>query len=202
VPKFSYVVIDLGGVLLELNNTRSTFAYAASDEAFKEVWLTSPSVRRFERGDVGAPQFAEQVVRELGLPYGPREFLRRFAAWPGTLFPGTLELLEQLKGYAATALLSNTNPVHWNRQDIGATLLPLFDQVLLSFQTGLLKPDADVFADLIERCDCAPGTILFLDDNSLNVDAAIQLGIAARHVRGVNELKSVLQSEHIVAARG
>jgi FMN phosphatase YigB (HAD superfamily) len=47
---------------------------------------------------------------------------------------------------------------------------------------------------MIKALDLPPSRILFLDDNQINVDAAIEAGITAHRVRGVSESRTLLES--------
>jgi putative hydrolase of the HAD superfamily len=196
--RFSAVVFDLGGVLLRLNDARQTFRFDADDVAFNRVWLESAAVRSFERGEISTEQFASSAVEELGLPYDEDEFLSRFRGWPGGLFPGIEQLLEEVTTSVTTALLSNTNPVHWHQRGVSSSLRARIDHLFLSFETGLSKPDLEAYAQLTRRLACAAEDILFLDDNALNVDAATRFGIDARLTQGQNELRDTLESAGIL----
>lgn len=194
-PGIEVVVFDLGGVLLRLNEARSTFGLEQDDSTFIQTWLMSESVRAFERGDIGEIEFAGRVRDEFELPYDGHEFLRRFRDWPDALYPGVTDLLDQIPGSAGTALLSNTNSVHWYHGDIDAALRPRIDHIFLSFETGLLKPDQDAFIQITRQLHCVPGKILLLDDNPLNITAAAQLGFITRLTRSMDDLRTAL-AEH------
>jgi putative hydrolase of the HAD superfamily len=181
-----------------LRDARTTFGFDGGDVAFNETWLKSAAVRRFECGDIDRNAFSTLLVRELQLPYGDEEFLRRFEQWPKALYPGITDLLDELPDTVATALLSNTNAVHWNRGDIGNLLRPRLDHLFLSFETGHLKPDGSAFHQLLDYFECSAGQILFVDDNALNITAASQLGISAYLTRGADQLRSRLARERVI----
>jgi len=54
---------------------------------------------------------------------------------------------------------------------------------------GVVKPDRKGFEYLIEQLGVEPSQIGFFDDNQLNIDAAVQLGIQAHRVVGFEDLK-------------
>jgi len=198
-PDISVVVFDLGGVLLQLRDARSNFGFDADDAAFNETWLKSKSVRRFERGEIDHDAFAAQVVKELYLPYGNDEFLQRFERWPKALYPGVCDLIDTLSGRVQTALLSNTNAVHWNRSDIGERLRHRLDHCFLSFETGELKPDPSSFIQLLDKLQCESRQALFFDDNALNIEAALELGFRAHLTRGAGELHEQIAQTGLLA---
>lgn len=173
------VVFDLGGVLLRLRDPVANFRLAGAHDEFLERWLLSPAVRDFERGAIDAAVFADRIIEELGLAFSRDAFLERFDAWPEALYPDTLALLDSLPAGIRSALLSNTNAAHWGRSDIAGLLSGRFDWEFLSYQTGLLKPDAEAYRHVIDTCGVKPEEVLFFDDNPRNVQAAARIGIDA-----------------------
>lgn len=194
------VLFDLGGVLLHLRDTGATFGVTENERDFHRRWILSHSVREFERGAIDFDEFAKRVVGELDLPYDAAEFLSRFDSWPGDLYPGVPEMLQELTLDYRVALLSNTNAVHWQRDNVAGVLEPLFDHAFLSFRTGLLKPDAEAFGQVMNHYDCMARAILFLDDNPLNIEAAQAIGIQACLTRGLDDVQQALATNGIVTA--
>ena len=187
-PAVQVVLLDLGGVLLNLHDPLVTFGLELRQDEFLETWLLSPSVRRFERGEIGISQFAADMVAEFALPYTPAEFARRFESWPDALYEGVPELLESIGRRYRVALLSNTNETHWDRDDISGPLAALSHAVFLSYQTRHLKPEPDAFEDVLQHFGIAADEFLFLDDNPLNISAARKCGMQARLTNGFASL--------------
>lgn len=188
------LLFDLGGVLLRLNTPAHTFGLPHSEEEFLQRWIHSLSVRRFEQGLIDTDTFAANIVDEIKLPYNAEEFLRRFAAWPDELYSGILDLLDNIPAHYSKALLSNTNALHWQRDDIASVLEPRFEKLFLSYVTGRVKPDAEAFQHAQETYSCAPQEIAFFDDNPTNVAAAAGIGCRAFVTRGIDELRSNLDA--------
>ena len=194
------VLFDLGGVLLHLNDPLITFGLDCSEAEFHQTWLLSPAVREFERGAITAEQFASSVTREMQLPYDAKMFLERFVAWPGSPFPDAIDLVGRIPEHYACAILSNTNALHWQSLDIDSRFGNRFERYFLSYETGLLKPDDQAFANVAEQYDCAPEEILFFDDNPLNVSAANEMGMHAILCRTGADLADALVDRGIVEA--
>ena len=192
------VLLDLGGVLLNLHDPLVTFGLELRQDEFLETWLLSPSVRKFERGEVNISQFAADLVAEFALPYTPAEFARRFESWPDAVYDGVPALLKSIARRHQVAVLSNTNEVHWNRDDIAGQLVPLLHAVFLSYQTRHLKPEPDAFEDVLQHFGIAADEFLFLDDNPLNIAAARKCGMQARLTNGFESLTQNLSRDGIV----
>jgi FMN phosphatase YigB (HAD superfamily) len=53
-------------------------------------------------------------------------------------------------------------------------------------------PDADAFQHAVQSLGCAPEQVLFIDDNLLNVEAALRSGMHAVRARGNLETRRAL----------
>jgi HAD superfamily hydrolase (TIGR01509 family) len=188
------VLFDLGGVLIELGGVESMNALTGieSEDELWRRWLTCPWVRRFERGDCSPDEFADGMVDEWQLTVAPAAFLDAFAAWPLGPLPGAEALVAAVRAVVPTGCLSNTNALHWDRNFSTWPILDAFDFRFLSFELGVLKPDAELFDRVAELLPAPRDRVLFLDDNAINVDGARAAGFAAVTVRGVEEARGAL----------
>jgi len=196
------LLFDVGGVLVQLTGVEMMLGWlsnrVSADEMWR-MWLQSPSVRKFETGQIDADEFSVGVICEFGLAVEPQRFLQSFVEWPTGLYPGTLEMLARIPRSYRRAVLSNSNALHWPRVMIDMQLGPAFDIHFVSHLTGRIKPDADAFEHAVDSLDCAPRDVLFLDDNLLNTEAAKSIGMHAVRVRGLAEAQAVLTELGIIA---
>lgn len=196
------VLFDIGGVVVEVNDMVAYLKdHGVGDTAdFHARWLHCPAVRLYEGGGCDQQAFANGVVRDLGLDMPPGVFLDYFERWPRGLFPGVKDLIRETRRHVTVGCLSNTNDLHWPRFADELEADTLFDHRILSFEIGLLKPDAEIYEYAAERLELAPRAILFLDDNPLNVDAARRAGFRAEHVVGPEQARAAIAG-HGVAVR-
>ena len=103
-----------------------------------------------------------------------------------------LELVEAVRARVPTGFLSNMNAYQWAANYEAIPLTQAFDFRFLSFELGLVKPDAAVFDAVADRLPVPRGAVLFLDDNAVNVEAAERAGLAGRHVRGIGAAREAL----------
>ncbi len=194
------VLFDLGGVLIELGGVASLreLAGIASDEEVWHRWLASPWVRRFEKGECSAVEFSVGVVSEWELAISPERFLEIFRDWPIGPFSGSQDLLVEVQQSVPIGCLSNTNALHWEHQTSRWPILGTFDFRFLSFELGVVKPDAAIFRAVADRLPVGRERVLFLDDVALNADAARSFGFLAEHVRGVEEARCALTKAGIL----
>jgi HAD superfamily hydrolase (TIGR01509 family) len=199
------LLFDVGGVLVQLSGVETMLRWMGEDATSDEMWhmwLHSTPVREFERGRIGAKEFAAAVTAEFRLPVEPQQFLESFTGWVTGLYPGTLEMLAQIPSSYQRALLSNSNALHWTRVVDDLRLGAAFGHHFVSHLTGRIKPDADAFQHVVESLGCSPGQVLFLDDNTLNVEAAKHFGMQAVRVQGIGETRKALIERGILGENG
>lgn len=91
--------------------------------------------------------------------------------------PEFLELMSDFKKEYSMALLSNDVKEwsHYLRQKFG--LNDIFNEVIISGEVGLRKPDEKIYKLLLERINAPPSNCVFVDDNLNNLRSASRLGI-------------------------
>jgi putative hydrolase of the HAD superfamily len=189
-----FVLFDLGGVLIELGGVASfqeMTGFVDSEKVWHE-WLASPWVRRFEKGQCSATEFAIGVISQWDLDVAPERFLEIFRDWPIGPYPGTGDLLAEVQQVAPIGCLSNTNSMHWEHQISQWPELNAFGYRFLSFELGLVKPDREIFQAVADRLPVSPARVLYLDDVGINVDAARSFGFRSEQTQSLDEVRTVL----------
>jgi len=199
-PGVDVVVFDLGGVLAEFGGVERMRILSGidDDEELWRRWLTCEWVRRFERGRCSPEDFAAGVVGDWQLDVTPETFLAEFGEWLVGPLPGAEQLVTETKAAAPVAVLSNTNQVHWDAGAGSWSLVELFDHAFLSFELGMVKPDAEIFTHVVAALGVPAGRVLFLDDNRLNVEQARDVGLRAERVVGVSAAREALVAAGVV----
>ena len=104
------------------------------------------------------------------------------------------ELLSELAPNYRLASASNTNAMHWDRFIAEWALDAAFHYNFPSHRVGKLKPDREYFEHVLDTVGAAPERVLFLDDNIINVEGAVALGLNARRAIGVDGARGVCRS--------
>jgi len=193
------LLFDLGGVLLESSAHDNLCRLAGLDfdiVEYRERWLTSTAVRRFESGACSSHEFAAAFLAEWGIAMPRDAFLEQFTGWARGFYPGALELLAALRRDFRTACLSNSNELHWAKFD---NFEGIFDIALSSHRLGVIKPDDAAFLRTLEICGLPPADVMFFDDSISNVRNARRLGLQAFQVEGLDALKATLSAHGLIA---
>ena len=137
-------------------------------------------------------EFIHLVATQLGLevPHGAEEAFRDLIRREKNglcLFLDVKEELKQLKamGYK-NALLSNTwqfpIPKLFENPNQGFALDD-FDELVMSYEVGVAKPNREFFLEAAQRCRAHVGDCLMIGDNpEFDVQAALDVGMRAVHI--------------------
>jgi putative hydrolase of the HAD superfamily len=141
-------------------------------------------IHALERGEMSDEEFeatlAAVLVREDGTAVHSVGLLRRmFGA--SVILDQMLELIKDLRARGIlTSLLSNS----WGGGEHGYPrhlFADLFDDVVISGEVGMRKPEERIFQLAATRLGLSPGQCVFVDDVEGNIVAAEELGFAAVH---------------------
>ena len=148
----------------------------------KEDFDTKGGVRSFNynpfmKGEVDFPRFCKELCAHCGGDYSTgTEALIDEAMHKGVgeFYAETLAVMSelQLKGIEV-GLLSNALP---NLSDT-AKGLAADDKIFVSYELGLLKPDAEIYKQILTLLQAKPEEVIFIDDKLKNVEAAKSIGI-------------------------
>ena len=155
---------DLGGVLVEFSGVdemRKLLPPGTGEEDVQQGFETSAALRDFQLGNLSAGNFATAFILEWSLPLEASDFLRQFESWTKRLYPGVQELLEALRPHYRLAALSNSNELHWRRNNVDLGIEALFERAFSSHEIGLLKPDPAAFRFALDALKIAPADVTF-----------------------------------------
>lgn len=152
-------------------------------ERFMAVWRGSVNDRMLGKGNGLAGHVADTLTA-LGI--APTSDLiadlvaieRRRLGRSVHPYPSTVPVLEELgrRGYRLGLLSNVSDGAAFPIVHLG--LPRLFDEMILSHEVGLLKPDPAIFQLACERLGAAPGETMFVADGGFGeLDAARGLGI-------------------------
>jgi 2-haloacid dehalogenase len=188
VRQIDCVVFDVGNVLVRWDPRnlyrRMGYADATTTSIMAEIGLREINHRVLDAGGPFGATLENLAARFPQHVEFIRAFDTRWVEMLGGAIDASVEIMEKLKRAGV--------PVHaisnYNREkfDIARTLFPIlndFDELVLSGDVGLVKPDAEIFELLISRRSLDVGRTVFIDDSADNVAAAHQLGFATIHFK-------------------
>lgn len=195
------IVFDLGKVIIPFDFKRGyerlapLCSYPAAD--IPERLRACDLVTRFESGGIEPQAFVQQISGILELKADYDQFCE---IWSSIFLPDPLvpeELLVALKQRYRMLLLSNTNAIHFPMVRKAYPLLRHFDEYILSYEVGALKPDPKIYQEAIRRANAKPGEMFFTDDIAAYVEGARQQGIDAVQFQNANQIMDELRARGV-----
>lgn len=182
------ILFDLGGVVITIDQDQAV-------KRFKEIGLKDAEKRLdpytqsgifgdLEAGAISAEQFRVELSKLVGRELTFQECRYAWTGYCKEVPQRNLETLLKLReqGYRIV-LLSNTNPymMDWALSNDfdgdGHSLKYYFDELYMSFQVKLMKPNDLFYRHVLRKEKLFPQECLFVDDGPRNVAAASQMGI-------------------------
>jgi putative hydrolase of the HAD superfamily len=151
-------------------------------------------IHALERGQIAVPDFERKLaailVRRDGTPV-PAEGLieRMFAHFEHQ--PAMSSLVRRARSHGIrTALLSNS----WGNTYPRDTWDGMFDDVVISGEVGLRKPEPEIFLLAARRLELKPDECVFVDDLELNVDGSRAVGMTGILHTAYDETRHALET--------
>jgi 2-haloacid dehalogenase len=192
------IIFDFGGVLLEWDPRHLYRRFFPDHPQAMEDFLAEINFYEWNaQQDEGRP-FAVGIA-ELSTQFPQHAHLIQayYDHWEDSItgaITGTVDILHQLKqkGYPLYGL-SNWSAETYPRARHNYPFFGLFDDVLLSGEVKLIKPDPAIFNLLLARIGYSASECLLIDDSQPNVEAAKSLGFNIVQFKSPIQLKSELQ---------
>lgn len=189
------LLVDYGGVLTNsVVETLERFCLSKglAPDAFLILQSAASAHRehfhRYERGEIHADEFLPAVAGWLGISRTEVDSMLDELE-PDPLMFGAIATLRR-KG-VPTCLLSNS----WGTSLYPRELLgEAFDDIVISEEVGMRKPDPEIYLHAAARVDRTPEQCVFLDDTAANVQAAESLGMTGVVVIGRQTALAQLES--------
>ena len=190
------VIFDLGKVIVPFDFKRGYRAMAElcsypADDIPKRIGSTD-LVARFESGQIAPEDFVQQLCGILNVQM---EYDRFCEMWSCIFLPETLipeSLLEGLRRRYRLLLLSNTNAIHFRMIRENYPLMKHFDEYILSYEVGAMKPSPRIYEAAIAQAGCDPGECFFTDDIAEYVAGARKAGIDAVQFESATQIEQEL----------
>lgn len=192
------MVFDFGGVLIDWDPLYLYTKLFDGDRRAARQFLDKIGFQAWNlRQDAGRP-FAEAVEALCAQFPQDCELIRAYdTRWresiAGPIQP-TVAILRDLrdKGYPLYGF-SNWSVEKFNLVRHEFEFLDWFDQIILSGEVKLVKPDPRIFSLLLERIGRKAPECVLVDDSISNVETARQMGFRVIHFQSPDQLRADLR---------
>lgn len=194
---------DIGGVLL--TNAWDT---PARNAAIREFGLDEQDFHArhgmlktaFETGRLSLDSYLKKAVFHKKRAFAPDDF-RQFMFDQSRPLGDVLEWVAELAAsgrYRLYTLNNESRELHEHRVRAFG-LERYFRAFFTSCYLGQAKPDEEIYVNAMGISGCDGRGAIFIDDRSLNVEAAAALGLNAIHFTGLDALRAAVREQGVEA---
>lgn len=191
------IIFDFGGVLLEWDPRKLYQRYFPDDPQAIDDFLDEIDFYDWNAQQDKGRTFAEGIA-EISTTFPQYAHLIQgyYDHWEDSItgaISGTVDILYRLKqiGYPLYGL-SNWSAETYPRAKVMYTFFDCIDEVILSGDVNLIKPDPAIFQLALDRIKHKPEECLLIDDSPANIASAQGLGLATVQFHSPQQLEQEL----------
>lgn len=194
------LIWDLEGVLMLTDECDLPMKVAkilnAPYEKVREIFFSDVN-DSVDLGEITQDQFNQYVVDTLQLPQEKKHLLEQIVLEDFHIDEELLRTIFEMRGKYKMGLLSNFSDDLRPRIDNEWALAKAFDEIIISCEVGLVKPDPKIFNLMLDRLGVEAGESVFIDDRIKNIEGARKMGFHTvfyvEKEKAIAELSSILQ---------
>jgi len=174
------IIFDLGGVIVDLdfsnfyNNIISQSPLNRPQTPIILEFFRQSDI--YHQGLIGDTEFYQMACDLLQVcELEQSKFYSAFNSIISGFNTEVADMIKEIKekGKYKLLCLSNVNASHWDfllKQNWG--FLEYFDELILSHEIHMMKPDKEIYQYAIKKAKCKPDEIVFVDDGLNNIRSA------------------------------
>ena len=200
-------LFDFDRTLYHYDSTRRLPAQSrltgVSEYHLAKSWWAAGFEARAETGDwPTAAEYLDEFARVTGARLSLDQWAQARSA-ASTPDEGMIRMLARASSLGTVAVFSNNpSPFLETLPTMAAPVVDIVgDNVVVSFQLGVRKPDPEASRLALARFGASPANAFFVDDNLANVEGAASIGIDGFHYRGEHDLAALGVAIDAFAAR-
>jgi epoxide hydrolase-like predicted phosphatase len=204
--KVKAIIFDLGGVIIDLdfsNFYNSIIIQSPLNKPQTPIMLEFfRQSDMYHQGNMTDDEFYQLACDLLQVcMLDQSDFFNAFNSIISGYNTDVAEIVKRIRDSNQYKLfaLSNVNSSHWDyilQKDWD--FIDYFDELILSHETHLIKPNPKVFEYAIKKAGCKPKQIVFIDDGLNNIKSAKELGITGIKYINSEELLNELKKLNII----
>ena len=190
------IISDLGKVIVDFDNNRffsglSRYCPYSFDEIVRKSRDHLHIHFAFDSGGIDPQEFYLRVKQILSADLERDEFFRLYNDI-FSLNEKVMQTFQRLKGKYRLIILSNTDPERFGFIKKTFPAIIDFDDFVLSFEQGFLKPHVEIYKIALSKAQALPSECVFIDDMEENISAASSLGFNTIHFKSGTDLRAEL----------
>ncbi len=195
------IIFDLGNTLIRFDHNISAKKLAnlfhIDSEKVRSLFFDSEITRDFEKGLISPKVFYSRVTGLLNIKIPFKDFV---SIWNDIFWEDkeSCDIARQLKKRYKLFLLSNVNRLHFDYVEKKFDIIKIFDEIILSFAVGAIKPERLIFEDAVRRAGGDKAAVLYIDDREDLIKEANNFGIDSIRYEGAGKLREDLRKRGVL----
>jgi len=198
---YSVIIFDLGNTLIKFDHNISASKFAnlfhLDSEEVRKLFFDSDLTQALERGQISSKEFHTKITNRLGIKMPFRDFV---SIWNDIFWldEASCSMARQLKTNYKLFLLSNISRLHYEYLVKKFDIFKIFDEIIVSFAVGAIKPERRIFEDAIKRAGGDKSAVLYIDDREDLIKEATAFGIESIRYTDADRLKKDLEIKGVL----
>lgn len=193
IESFKHILLDLGGVIINLDYSKTTEAFKKlgleNFDALYTQFAQSNLFDDYETGQISTQHFVNKLLSSLPPGTSPYQIVNAWNAMILDIPQQRINLLLNLRNQGKKLyMLSNTNEIHYQKvkriwkASLDSQPSDYYDRIFLSHEMGMRKPDVSTFEAVLNELDLSADEVLFIDDSIQHILGAQAVGIKCVHL--------------------
>ncbi|HVN47781.1 MAG TPA: HAD family phosphatase [Bacteroidota bacterium] len=190
----SVVLFDLGNVLVDIDVNAFWCSIGMNTRAEQEPFFDGYEIltRQYETGLISTKAFLNNLYTLFAKKFTREQLQLAFERVIVQPIDGMVDIVKELAKTRRTALVSNTNELHYTVSYARLESLRTLHTQYLSYRLNVMKPDAGFYTSILHDLRMNPSEMIFIDDLEANIEGARLAGMQTIRFEGVEQLKRKL----------
>jgi HAD superfamily hydrolase (TIGR01509 family) len=194
------VLFDFGNVLayIDFDKFWRTLGYVSQEQIAPFAVGYKSWTRQYETGFISTSEYLSGLQSVFGHRFNVDQLKQAFANIIQEPVGGMFDVVKQVSQAHRTALVSNTNEIHYKNSLKKFKVLGVLHKHYLSYQMRIMKPAHGFYDAIIQDQKIDPSEMLLIDDLITNVEGARAAGMQAIRFENPKQLMGSLTSFAVV----
>jgi putative hydrolase of the HAD superfamily len=193
------ILWDVGGVILRTQDhqprQKLASSFQLSEQQLAQIFFGDDDDLRVQKGFITAEQHFKNVAKKLNIKEANIPELKQQFFAGDSIDQELIDWIQNNRSKYQIAILSNAMFELRNELVEKYQIAQHFDQIFISAEMGLVKPNPQIFLKVINQLKQSPQNIYFIDDNTENIKAAQKIGMQTIHFNNPRQALKELEQK-------